>query len=88
MESYSGTRKPIRVYTDCGGVDLDAQLLPGHRAMVALLQAKGYREGTDLCSFEDPAATHNERAWAARVWRPVEFMFGTLPAGACGNTAR
>jgi hypothetical protein len=43
--------------------------------MVVCLKSKGYTEGTDVVVFFDPAAEHNERAWAARLWRPMEFMF-------------
>jgi hypothetical protein len=44
--------------------------------MISLLKEKGYRDGTDFISFFDPAAGHNEHAWAARLWRPLIFLFG------------
>ena len=37
----------------------------------------GYTEGKDLFTFHEPGATHNEAAWAARAYRPLE-IFATL----------
>jgi predicted alpha/beta superfamily hydrolase len=42
-----------------------------------VLRAKGYSDGVDLQHWWEPDAPHNEAAWAARVWRPLEF-FATL----------
>jgi hypothetical protein len=44
--------------------------------MIDLLKEKGYHEGSDFVSFFEPAAEHSEHAWAARLWRPLIFMFG------------
>jgi len=76
VRAYQGPRKNIQVYLDCGTIDLDARLLPGSREMATLLHAKGYREGKDFELFVDQGATHNEHAWAARLWRPLTFLFG------------
>ena len=75
--NHSGERKPIRLYLDNGGVGLEQKLQKGIDRMLALLPQKGYQEGRDFLWFQDSAAEHNEAAWAARVWRPLEFMFGT-----------
>jgi predicted alpha/beta superfamily hydrolase len=72
----SGPRKDIRIYVDCGGYAGEATLKPGMDKMIELLHEKGYKEGKDLEFFYDAAAEHSERAWAARVWRPLEFFFG------------
>jgi predicted alpha/beta superfamily hydrolase len=66
----------VKFYFDCGGTGGDGTLKPGMERMVAALKEKGYTEGTDFISFFDPKAEHNERAWAARVWRPLTFFFG------------
>ncbi|MGE3541127.1 MAG: alpha/beta hydrolase-fold protein [Candidatus Tectimicrobiota bacterium] len=71
-----GTPKPIRLYLDNGGVGLDAALQPGCDEMLALLRAQGYREGVHVAWFHEATAEHNEQAWAARVWRPLTFLFG------------
>ena len=76
VESYNGSRKEIKIYLDCGGVAGEATLKPGLDKMTELLGKKGYRDGIDFVHFYDAAAEHNERAWAARIWRPLEFFFG------------
>lgn len=74
-EDNSGM-KAIRVYLDCGTVDLEARLKPGYNEMKTILEARGYKKGKDLEYFLDQGAVHNERAWAARLWRPLKFLFG------------
>ncbi len=71
--------KDVKIYLDCGGYGDESHLKPGLDDMVSLLTQKGYREGSDFEWFYDPAATHNEQAWSARLWRPLEFLFGTVP---------
>ncbi len=44
--------------------------------MVDRLQSAGWRPSEDLVHYEDAGAQHNERAWRARVHRPLEFLFG------------
>jgi predicted alpha/beta superfamily hydrolase len=75
IAAYKGPAKPIRIYIDNGGVNLDAKLQPGCEAMVAALKKQGFREGENLEVFYDPKADHNERAWARRVYRPLLFLF-------------
>ncbi|HEX9615559.1 MAG TPA: alpha/beta hydrolase-fold protein, partial [Bacteroidota bacterium] len=77
VEDYTGPKKDIRVYMDCGTVELEAHLKPGSDRMAELLGAKGYREGVEWTYVVDEGAVHNERAWAGRVWRPLVFLFGT-----------
>lgn len=76
VRRHKGERKPIRVYMDNGGVGLERRLQKGCDRMLALLPKKGFRKDRDFQWFVDPAAEHNEDAWAARVWRPLVFMFG------------
>jgi len=84
-----GGPKPLRVYLDNGGVGLEATLQPGCDQMCALLRAQGYTEGVQFQWFYEATAEHNEQAWAARVWRPLTFLFGTggapddMPAQEC-----
>ena len=72
---YSGEKKDITLYIDNGGVDLDARLLPGVDDMVNALKQKGFEENKDLFVYIDKTATHNEAAWAKRVWRPLKIFF-------------
>lgn len=76
-----GALKPIRVYLDNGGVGLEKTLQPGCDQMRALLRAQGYTEGVQLQWFWEATAAHNEQAWAARVWRPLTFLFGGHASG-------
>ncbi len=76
VREYAGPRKNIRLYLDCGTVDLDARLLPGSEEMAVILEERGYKKGFDYDFYVDHGATHNERAWAARAWRPLTFFFG------------
>jgi predicted alpha/beta superfamily hydrolase len=73
---YQGERKPIRFYMDNGEVGLEKKIQKHCDRMMALLPGKGFQEGLDYQWFLDAGAEHNENAWAARVWRPLEFMFG------------
>ena len=40
----------------------------------ATLEAVGYIPETDLWHWHEPGAPHNEEAWAARVWRPLQLF--------------
>jgi hypothetical protein len=41
-----------------------------------LLRAAGWKDELDLAHFEDIGAAHNERAWRARLEKPLIFLFG------------
>ncbi len=79
VREYDGTPKRIRIYLDMGSKGIDRRLKPGFEAMFSLLKKKGYEEGADVAYYYDEGADHNEQAWAARVWRPLTFLFGTSP---------
>ena len=76
IESTAHLPQDMKIYLDCGTADLDAELLPGYERMKRLLLSKGMVEGVNLVGVIDQGATHNEGAWAARVWRPLTFFFG------------
>jgi predicted alpha/beta superfamily hydrolase len=75
VKDYYGTKKPLKIYTDIGSVDLETRLKPGVDEMVNELEKKGYILGTDLEYFIDEGASHTESAWAKRNWRYLEFLF-------------
>ncbi len=77
VQRHRGKRPPIRLYFDNGGLGLEQRLQPGITMMMVRLQQKGFELDQDLVFFLDETADHNELAWAARVWRPLEFLFGT-----------
>ncbi|BDX05025.1 alpha/beta hydrolase-fold protein [Planctobacterium marinum] len=65
-----------RIYMDNGTKELERSLMPGCVHMLRVLEDRGYQQGKNLMWFKDEGAWHNEAAWAARVWKPLEFMFG------------
>lgn len=73
---YDGPKKNIMLYIDNGGVGLEAQLQTGVDEMISALKEKKYEEEIDFFVFIDKTASHNEAAWAKRVWRPLEIFFG------------
>jgi predicted alpha/beta superfamily hydrolase len=73
VESAKELPHDIAIYLDCGTAE--SRLLPGFKQMHKLLGEKGLIEGKTLMGFLDEGATHNERAWARRVWRPLVFFF-------------
>ncbi|MBI3195247.1 MAG: histidine kinase [Ignavibacteriae bacterium] len=75
-EQFNGPEKNIRLYIDNGGVGLEKELQIGCDLMLPVLRKKGFVDGKNLEWFLDKKAEHNERAWAARLWRPLMFMFG------------
>ena len=42
------------------------------RQFADALAGAGYTWDTTLFHWHEPGAPHNEAAWAARVWRPIE----------------
>lgn len=77
VRRHRGKRPPIRLYIDNGELGIDQKLQPGITMMLVRLQQKGFEIDEDLVFFLDEKAEHNEKAWSARVWRPLEFLFGT-----------
>jgi len=62
-----------RIYLDCGDRDLDLHFLPDNRKMAGYLS----RDARLKAVFKIfPGATHNEQAWAGRIWEPLVFLFG------------
>jgi enterochelin esterase-like enzyme len=75
----------IRLYLDDGGDELDTRLQEGIDRMMPVLHELGFEEGRNMAWFKDEGAAHNERAWAARVWRPLTFLFGRTPEERAGG---
>jgi predicted alpha/beta superfamily hydrolase len=75
VETFKGPDKQIRIYIDNGGVGLDKELQSGCDKMLISLKSIGYLIGKNLEWYLDASAEHNEHAWAARVWRPLLFMY-------------
>ncbi len=71
IEQATG-KVPVRFYIDAGTSN---DGLPQTQRMDAALRADGYVQGADLNFFTAQGASHNEASWAARVWRPLSFLF-------------
>jgi len=76
VREYTGSNKEIRIYIDNGGLGLEQELQPGCDEMFIALKKIGFVDGQNLLWYHEPSAEHNERAWAARLWRPLLYMFG------------
>jgi predicted alpha/beta superfamily hydrolase len=74
IREYSGHKKNIKIYLDCGG--REKELISGYKRMVEILRTKGYKKGKDLDYTLDSKGTHSEHYWSKRVWRPLVFMYG------------
>lgn len=66
-----------RLYFDHGTETIDAGYGPAEERILKMIKGKGYsyNEGT-LLNMVDYGASHEERAWAARVAIPLEFVLG------------
>lgn len=65
-----------RFYFDLGSEGLDAAYEPYQRRMDEVLRAAGYQPGPHAMTRRFPGEEHSERAWAARVEIPLEFLLG------------
>jgi predicted alpha/beta superfamily hydrolase len=82
---------PGRLYVDVGQQELGDELrdrlllrffsrryVSEVRHLIALLRAKGYVLGEDLCYVEDPGGRHHETAWARRLRPALRFLLSPL----------
>ncbi len=63
-----------RLYFDYGTATLDAWYPPWQARVDALVRGKGYGE-SDWLTLGFEGAEHSEKAWAARLDRPLAFLF-------------
>lgn len=70
VKDYSGPKKNIKIYIDHG----EDGLVRGQK-MFCSLTKKGYLIGADIDYYYEPGAEHNEKAWAERLERPLQFFF-------------
>ena len=64
---------PARIYLDIGGAEGPEHVAHARR-MRDLLQAKGYRPGSDLRWLESRTGRHDERSWGRRFARALPFL--------------
>jgi len=56
--------------------DDDPDPVEESRALVAILEEKGFVRGQNLQYFEDPWGSHNEISWGGRMGMVLTFLFG------------
>ncbi|BDD05780.1 phosphonate ABC transporter ATP-binding protein [Aureibacter tunicatorum] len=76
VKSFTGEKKPLKLYIDNGGKGLEIKLQPGIDEMMSALAGKGYVIGDDLMYVIDPEAEHFESAWAERMPKALKFVVG------------
>ncbi len=91
-ELWAADPPGLPIYLDSGGsgpcLDDDADGVPDDDPgaldsycenvwMAELLAGVGYSWDVDLWHWHEPGASHNEAAWAERVWRPLD-LFASL----------
>jgi predicted alpha/beta superfamily hydrolase len=67
-----------RLWLDMGALEGD-EALPAARQLQQALMARGW-DATTLRFTEDPAGSHDEASWAARVEGMLRFLYGRPPA--------
>jgi len=73
LEKSTARLAGSRIYLDCGGLDLDSDFLPSNEHVRDLLQ-NNRSIGFQYRYF--PNDSHNEYAWAKRLYMPLVFLFG------------
>jgi enterochelin esterase-like enzyme len=73
VEEYEGPKKHLQIYLDVGSKEVF--LRTGYNKMIKLLQKKGFQKGRDFQYHLAKGATHDEKSWGKRVWRPLTFLF-------------
>jgi predicted alpha/beta superfamily hydrolase len=73
-ENY-GDSKNLTFYIDNGDIGLDDKLQPGIDEILAYLKVHHYVVNKDLFWFKVNDAAHNNKAWAARISKPLEIFF-------------
>lgn len=69
----------VRLYIDHGTAGPSQDGAQRTQAVVELLREAGWRDGSKFEYYVDQGAEHNERAWRARLDRPLRFLFGRKP---------
>lgn len=75
VENHLPDPSTHRLYFDHGTSTIDAYYGPWETKALLKAQEKGYVYGVNLYSYIDYGAPHEEKAWAGRVARPLQFLF-------------
>lgn len=78
MTAYLTDRLPRdgrhKLYLDHGTESIDSLYGPWNDRVIELANSLGYKTPGTLETFTDEGASHEERYWAARVHRPLQFL--------------
>lgn len=78
MTAYLTDRLPRdgrhKLYLDHGTESIDSLYGPWNDRVIELANSIGYKTPGTLETFTDEGASHEERYWAARVHRPLQFL--------------
>ncbi len=77
VKKYRGLSRQVKLYIDNGTEELEQRLQPAIDNMIPLLEEKGLRTPENYLYFIAEGGFHNEKAWSARVHRPLIYFFGS-----------
>ena len=75
-ENFFNPTADLKIYLDCGGKDMDKDMLVESNNLYDFLKKNGYRDNENLLYIIDNEAGHNEKAWANRASGYLKFFYG------------
>ncbi len=76
LDNVVNTKFSMKVYLDCGKLDLDNTFYPRAVELYEGLKKIGFRDNNDILFILDEKRGHNEKAWADRGEYYLKFLFG------------
>jgi len=70
------TKEKMKIYLDCGKLDLDYTFYPRVIELYEEFKKIGYKDNEDILFILDEKRGHNEKAWAERGEIYLKFLFG------------
>ncbi len=75
-ENFFNSKADLKIYLDCGGKDMDKDMLVESNNLYDFLKKNGYRDNENLLYIVDNEAGHNEKSWANRAPGYLKFFYG------------
>ena len=70
-------RGAVKIYTDAGTQDIDAEYYPWHFAAAKKFEAMGWQRDVDFRTELWPGTGHKEQWWAQRVEHPINWWLNS-----------